>query len=124
MAFNANLLATSPIQRIRLLAGDTSDFPVLEDNVYSYMYEVNKYNELATAIDVVETIITILVINPVDLSVGENRQKDSSLADYKRVLTQLKTKNLQDNTKTSRLPIMIKSDKVNWNELDNLFKRC
>lgn len=70
--FDANKLASDPIQRIRLLAGDLDEFPLLEDSIYEYFYETNHYDELGSAIEAVETIITMLVMNPNDVEVGDS----------------------------------------------------
>ena len=66
MSFDPNKLSSDPIQRIRLMVGDTTTFPMLEDSVYQFLYLSNNNDELATAIEAAESIINSLVLNPLD----------------------------------------------------------
>ena len=57
MSFNPNALATSPIQRVRLMVGDVRvDDAILEDSVYMYLLQKNGNSEIDTAIEALETI--------------------------------------------------------------------
>ena len=66
MSFDPHKLSSDPIQRIRLMVGDTTTFPMLEDSVYQFLYLSNNNDELATAIEAAESIINSLVLNPLD----------------------------------------------------------
>lgn len=123
MSFDPNKLATSYVQRIRLLTGDLYETPLLEDSVYDYLYMTNNTNELEAAIEAVETIITMLVMNPNDEVVGSNGQKISSLADFQNLLVSLKARRGEDALKVRRTPIIIKSDRSNWDDLNKLFDK-
>lgn len=121
MSDTCNSLQTSFIQRIRLMVGDINEFPLLEDNVYNWLYLQNERNELATAIEAVENIITMLVLNPNDESVGGVGQKTPSLSDYQQVLKNLKMRKNRDKQKVSRVPMLIRSDRTSWSDIDTIF---
>lgn len=121
MSFNPNALATSSIQRVRLLTGDILDFPLLEDSVYQYLILKNSNNELDAAIEAVENIINMLVFNPTDEDVGDVGQKTRSVNDFKTILNNLKDQKYLDANKTRAIPMMLRSDRTSWNDIDKIF---
>lgn len=121
MSFNPNALATSSIQRVRLLCGDILDFPLLEDSVYQYLILKNDSNELDAAIEAVENIINMLVFNPTDEDVGQVGQKTRSVSDFRAILQNLQDQKYLDANKTRRLPMLLRSDRTSWNDIDKLY---
>lgn len=121
MSFNPNALATSSIQRVRLLTGDILDFPLLEDSVYQYLILKNSNNELDAAIEAVENIINMLVFNPTDEDVGDVGQKTRSVNDFKTILNNLKDQKYLDANKTRAIPMMLRSDRTSWTDIDKIF---
>lgn len=123
MSWNPNALATSAIQRVRLLVGDIQEFPLLEDSVYQYLILDNNNSELDAAIDAVESIITMLVLNPTDEDVGQVGQKTRTVADFKTILADLQDRKYRDANKAKRIPIVLKSDRTTWGDIDTLYRR-
>lgn len=121
MSFNPNALATSSIQRVRLLTGDILDFSLLEDSVYQYLILKNDNNELDAAIEAVENIINMLVFNPTDEDVGDVGQKTRSVNDFKTILNNLKDQKYLDANKTRAIPMMLRSDRTSWTDIDKIF---
>lgn len=121
MSFNPNALATSPIQRVRLLTGDILDFSLLEDSVYQYLILKNDNNELDAAIEAVDNIINMLVFNPTDEDVGDVGQKTRSVSDFKTILQNLKDQKYLDANKTRKIPMMVRSDRTSWNDINKVF---
>lgn len=123
MSWNPNALATSAIQRVRLMVGDIQEFPLLEDSVYQYLILDNNNSELDAAIDAVESIITMLVLNPTDEDVGQVGQKTRTVADFKTILADLQDRKYRDANKAKRIPIVLKTDKASWGDIDTLYRR-
>ena len=123
MSFDPNKLSSDPIQRIRLMVGDTTTFPMLEDSVYQFLYLSNNNDELATAIEAAESIINSLVLNPLDDSVGTASQKTRTLREMERRLTELQNKKIKDSSGSQRIPVVIRTDRKDWNDINNIFKR-
>lgn len=123
MSFDANSLATSYIQRIRLLAGDISQTPLLEDSVYQYLYLDNNQDEVNAAIAAVENIITMLIMNPTEEDVGDLGQGQRPVSDFKDILVTLKERRYQDSNKIRKAPMIVRSDRSSWDDIDNLFNK-
>lgn len=121
MSYNPNLLATDPIQRIRLMVGDIYSFPLLEDGTYDYLYLINEGNELDAAINAVEIIINMLVLNPKDEAVGGVNQKQVSVSDLQAVLQKLQDRKDLDAQKVRKIPTIIKANKQGWKKFDALY---
>jgi hypothetical protein len=118
--FDPNKLATSAIQRVRLKVGDVLDYQLLEDSVYQYLLLTNDNNELDTAIEAAENIITYLIMNPTDESVGSVGQSTGKASDFEKVLVRLKQEK-EDKTVSKRIPMIVTSDRSNWNDIDKIY---
>lgn len=121
MSFNPNALATSAIQRVRLMVGDILDFPLLEDSVYQYLILKNNNVELDAAIEACETVINLLVFNPTDEDIGEVGQKTRSVSDFRNILQNLKDQRYLDANKTKRIPVLLRSDRSSWDDIDKIY---
>ena len=121
--FNANDLVTSYVARIRLLVGDVTEFPLLEDGVYEYLYFNNDNNETLTAIDALESIITLLTVNPPDSAVGDYETATRRISEYEKTLDRLKEKVNQDNNKVKVTPMIARSDRTNWNDINTIYNK-
>jgi hypothetical protein len=118
--FDANKLATSAIQRVRLKVGDVLEYQLLEDSVYQYLLLTNDNDELDTAIEAVETIITYLVMNPTDESVGSVGQSTAKASDFEKILTRLK-KEKEDSIVSKRIPMIVTTDRSNWDDINSIY---
>lgn len=123
MAFNPNDLTTNPVSRIRLEVGDTSAYPIFPDTVYTYYYQKNLEDELSAAIEVLEAIIQTVIISPDDVSVGDIQSADALVAFFNERLLQLRQKKFaKKGGDLVSPPLAIRSDRKNWDDLNNLFK--
>lgn len=123
MSFNSNDLVSSYVARIRLLVGDVLEFPLLEDGVYEYIYFNNNSNELYAAIDALESIITMLTVNPPDVDVGDFSSAQFKLSDYERTLTRLKLKLRQDSNKAKAIPMLARANRSNWDDINTIYNK-
>lgn len=118
--FDSDKLSTDPIQRIRLMVGDITEFPLLEDSVYEYLYYVNDTNEVKTAIEALNNIITALVTNPADERIGSIDVKTSTLQMLTDNLRRLEDKEYEDKQGVKRIPMKV-SKATAWTGLDLLY---
>lgn len=115
MSFDPNMLATSPIQRVRLMVGDIRvDDPILEDSVYTYLLMKNGNSEIDTAIEALETIITVLTVNPQDEKIGDVEFRITTLEEMSNRLVYIKGQ--KENAQN--VPIIVRTDRKNWNDFD------
>lgn len=119
MSFNPNALATSPIQRVRLMVGDVRvDDAILEDSVYMYLLQKNGNSEIDTAIEALETIITVLTVNPQDEKIGDVQFRITTLQDMENRLIYIKGQ----KESAKNVPIVIRTDRKNWDDFNFFHK--
>lgn len=117
-------LATSYTSRIRLLVGDTDlEYSFLEDSVYEYLYFENGQNELDTAIAALENIINYIALNPSSETLGAVSGAGVTVLVLERRLDGLKGRKLKDASGSKRIPIMIRSDRKDWSDINKLFNK-
>lgn len=117
-------LADNAIERIRLLTGDLEETdPILDDSTYEYLYLENSNNELEAAIEALETILTFLTVNPSWQDIGSVSYRNMNLEMVEQRLSDLKARRNLDASKAKRIPIMLKSDRKDWNDIDSIFRR-
>ena len=121
MSFNPNDLIDSPVARIRLLTGDVQEQPLLEDGVYEYLYLSLGSNEKLAALEALETIINMLVMNPQSDENGDYKVSNSSLKDFQSIYDRLRLKMRQDSTGASKVPMIARADRKDWNDINSLF---
>ena len=122
MSFDSGKLVSSAIQRIRLTIGDISeDWAILEDDVYEYLLYNNGSDEQAAAIEALENIINYYSLNPTDEAFGDVSGKRFDIRVMEKRLEALKTKSTKDSSGVSRVPIMLRSDRKDWNDFNKIF---
>lgn len=122
MSFDAGKLVSSAVQRIRLKIGDISeDFPLLTDDVYEYLLYDNGSDELATAIEALESIINYYSLNPTDEVFGDVSGKNFDIHSMEKRLVELKKETTKDSYGVGRVSIILKSDRKGWDDFNKLF---
>ena len=122
MSFEPNDLVSSPVARIRLLTGDIQEQPLLEDGVYEYLYLSGGNDETKAALEALETIINMLVMNPQDGGTGSYKATNSSLRNFQSIYDRLKLKSLQDASGVNKIPMIARSDRNNWDDINGIFQ--
>lgn len=117
MSFNSGNLVTSSTDRVRLLVGDISEIPFLDDTVYEYTV-ANSSSELIAAITILESIISIILLDPLDTQTGDASQGRAQLAALEKKLIELKAKRNQDSSGVSKVPIRIHAGRQSWSDFD------
>lgn len=122
MSFNSSTLTSSAISRIRLTIGDISEeWAILEDSVYEYLLLKNGSDEHATAIEALENIIDFYSLNPTNEAFGDVSGSNFSIRTMEKRLDALKARATADSSGVSRIPIMLKTDRKNWDDFGKVF---
>lgn len=116
--FDSNRLNIT--DQIRLLTGDIEDPPIFEDSVYEFTYLKTGNNELLTAIQMLENIITYLTVSPSSHQYGSVATSTLSLRDLEGRLIKLKAQ-LTNKGGSNRVPMMVKNTKNGWSEFNKLY---
>lgn len=117
MSFDVNNLTTDPIQRVRLLTGDISDFPILEDGVYEYqIFETDTEQE--AALECLDNIINFIVLNPTQVGLGDATSVVYDLKAFEDRRTALQRKINSDTNGVEKTPIIISTDREDWSDFD------
>lgn len=120
MSFDSGTLTTSAITRVRLTVGDISeDWPILEDSVYEYLLLSNNSDEHVAAIEALENIINFYALNPTNETFGDISGSQFNIKVMERRLTNLKLSN--GKVGVQPVPILLKTDRKNWNDFDKIF---
>lgn len=121
MSFNPDRLGLDPIQEVRLLTGDLDQIsPILEDSVYEFLLIQNSNSVLYTALDALEAIISYLLTQPLEGMVGDVMNKYGNVRDYEKRLDSLRRKIAMGGNKARKVPVVITTDRDNWNDFDFL----
>lgn len=119
MSFNPNDLGSDPIQRVRLLTGDVGDDPILDDNVYEF--QILQYNnEIDAAIVVLENIISYITVNPQQEKIGNVEFQQYELKEFEKRRRELINKKVSNGNLFNKAPVIIKSDRKDWNDFEFL----
>lgn len=116
--FNANRLNVT--DQIRLLTGDIEDPSLFEDSVYEFTYLKTGNNEILTAIQMLENIITYLTVSPSSNKFGSVSTSTLNLRDLEGRLIKLKAQ-LTNKGGCVRVPMMIKNSRDGWSEFNKLY---
>lgn len=117
MSFNPNTLTTDPIQRVRLLTGDISEFPILEDGIYEFQIFQTETEEKA-ALECLDNIINFIVLNPTQVGLGDVKSVVYDLKAFENRRDALLRRINTDSTGKDKTPIIIKTDREDWTDFD------
>jgi len=109
---------TTVVGQMRLLTGDfLTDEPYLEDDIYTWFYQENGNSVLKGAIEALESIINNIALSPERWVLGDASEERAAVSALERRLADLKLK--EDR---GVVPVIVRSDRKNWDDFDNLFK--
>ena len=113
----------SVVGRMRLLTGDfnnNEDDVWLADNLYTFFYQQANNSELDGAIAALESIINQIALRPTTV-----RNADASES-YTGTVEMLSARlvELKQRKKSTMVPVVIRSDRKNWNDFNELFGNC
>lgn len=113
-----NIDPNTPIGRVRLLTGDVEEPYIFDDVIYQH-YLDEGLSELETAVEIVNSIIAYLSLQP-------TRERAGQIEVYQQNLEFLQKRldDLEDEAKASKgqMPVFINPGQKNWCWLDDLFQ--
>lgn len=116
MAFNPNTIHG----QMRLLTGDFSsagDDPWLTDDIYLWFYQQANNSVLDGSIAALESIINQVALRPTSIT---NSDVSESWRDSVKTLSS-RLDELKLKKKGNVVPMVIRSDRKNWNDFNDLF---
>lgn len=114
-------MAISNLQQVRMEIGDTDpEEQYLDDDQITFYLQQSGNSVIKASIECLETIIAAIALAPSSLKVGAITETAPELAGLERRLAYLKEKKAKGS---GRLPIVVKSDRKNWNDVDELYSR-
>lgn len=103
---------------MRLNTGDYIEGePYLKDDIYMWFYYENGSSELEGSIAALESIINNIALAPKQWRSGDVWEETQTISSLERRLEALKAR----RNKSGRVPIVIRSDRKNWKDFDELF---
>lgn len=113
----ANLNPNTFVDQMRLKVGDTNkNDPYMEDSIYTWFYTQNGNSVIEGSIAALESLINQIALNPSEWDVGDVGAKSAVVNTLERRLT-----NLRNERSGNKAPVLIGSDRKNWNDFNKLF---
>ena len=110
----------SAIQQLRFIVGDVSlDYPFLDDNTYQWLIDTYPL-QLDAAVEALEMIINQIALSPQSIKTDAVTEVAPLVDSLEKRLVSLKAKK---QVSSSGFPILVKSDRTNWNDFDSLFPK-
>lgn len=113
----------SIVGQMRLMTGDFStdaSDPWLPDSVYTWFYAQANNSILEGSILALESIINNIALSPTTVTNADSSESyTNSVKTLSKRLEELKLKR-----NSSLVPVLIKSDRGNWNDFNELFGKC
>lgn len=116
--------APTVINQLRLMVGDTSaDFVWLADETYEWLIETYPV-QIDAAIEALEMIINQVALAPQSIRTEDLTEVGPMVEALERRLKALKEKKASSTSGTRGFPMIIKSDRSNWDDIDSIFRNC
>lgn len=113
----SNLDPTTIVGQMRLNTGDfIEEEPYLEDVIYLFFYEKNNNSIIDGSIEALESIINYIALTPQSWTLGDSSESQASVGALNSRLVSLRLRR-----KSSVAPIIIKSDRKDWNDFERAF---
>lgn len=110
----------SAIQQLRFIVGDVSiDYPFLDDNTYQWLIDTYPLQNDA-AVEALEMIINQIALSPQSIKTDAVTEVGPLVASLEKRLSSLKAKK---QVSSSGFPMVVKSDRKSWGDLDSLFPK-
>ena len=117
MATLADLDPSTIVGQMRLNTGDyIEDEPFLSDDIYLWFYQQNGNSVLDGSIEALESIINYIALTPDAWRIGEASESKADVQTLSYRLADLKLKK-----RSAKAPIIIKTDRKNWNDFTKAF---
>lgn len=114
------MTAPSAIQQLRLIVGDVStDYPFLDDNTYTWLLETYPTQNSA-AVEALEMIINQIALSPQSIKTDAVTETGPLVAHLEARLKSLKAK---QQASATGFPMIVKSDRTDWDGFNSLFPK-
>ena len=118
------MAAPTAINQLRLMVGDTSaDFVWLADETYEWLIETHPV-QIDTAIEALEMIINQVALSPQSVKTEDLSEVGPMVEALERRLKALKEKKASSLSSTKGFPMIVKSDRSNWDDIDSIYRNC
>lgn len=116
--------APTTINQLRLMVGDTSaDFVWLADETYEWVSRIHP-SPLDAAIEALEMIINQVALAPQSVRTEDLTEVGPMVEALERRLKALKEKKASNLSGTKGFPMIVRSDRSNWDDIDSIFRNC
>lgn len=116
--------APTAITQLRLMVGDTSaDFVWLADETYEWILETHPV-QIDAAIEALEMIINQVALSPQSVKTEDLSEVGPMVEALERRLKALKEKKASKASGTKGFPMIVKSDRSNWDDIDSIYRNC
>lgn len=116
--------APTAITQLRLMVGDTSaDFVWLADETYEWILETHPV-QIDAAIEALEMIINQVALAPQSVRTEDLTEVGPMVEALERRLKALKEKKASNLSGTKGFPMIVRSDRSNWDDIDSIFRNC
>ena len=106
------------VDQMRLNTGDfIEDEDYLSDAIYVWFYNQAGQSVLDGSILALESIINNIALSPEKWAIGDSSESRPTVAVLTDRLNALKLKK-----KGTKVPVLLKSDRTNWNDFNKAFK--
>ena len=118
------MAAPTAINQLRLMVGDTSsDYVFLADETYEWLIGTNLY-VIDAAIEALEMIINQVALSPQSVKTEDLSEVGPMVEALERRLKALKEKKASNLSYTKGFPMIVKSDRSNWDDIDSIYRNC
>lgn len=108
------------VSQVRLLTGDVNlSIPYLADNTIEWLLE-DKGSVLEAAIEGLEIIINQISLAPESVKTDAVDEQKADVSSLERRLSQLKARRVS----VRRFPMLVRSDRSNWDDFNSLFPKA
>lgn len=114
---SAKLDPSNFVDQMRLNTGDfIEDEPYLEDSVYVYFYNLAGNSVIDGSIMALESIINNIALSPQRWQIGDASETGPLITALNERLVSLKSRR-----SGAKVPVVLRSDRKNWNDFDKAF---
>jgi len=107
------------LQKLKLLVGDVAlDFPFLADDTYNWLLELYPNDLNKAAAEALEMIINQISLAPQSVRTEDITEVAPLVASLEIRLNSLKAK---ANSVGKKFPMIIKSDRTDWDDINSLY---
>ena len=114
---SSNLDPSNFVDQMRLNTGDfIEDEPYLEDSIYVYFYNLAGNSVIDGSIMALESIINNIALSPQRWQIGDASETGPLITALNERLV-----SLQSRRTGAKVPVILRSDRKNWNDFNKAF---